>query len=281
MKGLITEIQKSSVHDGPGMRTVVFMKGCNMRCAWCHNPETVYGGPEILLAPDKCIGCGECENGCFAGAKVACGVDWSVEQIFSVILEDQPYYGKKGGVTVSGGEPLCQREFVTALLARCRRAGIHTAIETNLNFDTDQIMQVCGQADMIMCDCKMFDEEKHIRYTGVSNVKVLQNLYEIDRLNVPIIVRTPVIEGVNSSQEEIGRIAGFIKNMKNIRAYELLTYHPLGLSKPASAHFTPVKFEKPSKETMRALAGLAIQCGLRVFVDNVPVTEEVCGNANI
>ena len=204
MEGLITEIQKSSVHDGPGMRTVVFMKGCNMHCAWCHNPETILGRPEILLAPGKCIGCGECEKGCFAGARVACGVYRSVEEIFQVIQEDLPYYDGTGGVTISGGEPICQGEFVTALLKRCREAGIHTAIETNLNFDMDRVMQVCGQADMIMCDCKLFHEEKHIQYTGVSNRKILQNLYEIDRLNVPILVRTPVIEGVNSEETEIG-----------------------------------------------------------------------------
>lgn len=281
MEGLITEIQKSSVHDGPGMRTVVFMKGCNMRCAWCHNPETIYGEPEILLAPDKCIGCGQCEKGCFAGAKVSCGVYRSLEEVCQVIEEDRPYYGEKGGVTISGGEPLCQWEFVAALLKRCHQAGIHTALETNLNFDRERVMAVCGQANMIMCDCKLYDEEKHIRYTGVSNHKTLQNLYEIDTLNVPILVRTPVIEGVNSEEQEIGRITDHIKHMKNLKGYELLTYHPLGLSKPSSTHVTPAVFEKPSKETMKALADVALDRGLHVLVDNIPATKEVFENVDI
>lgn len=281
MKGLISEIQKSSTHDGPGLRTVIFMKGCNMRCAWCHNPETISSQVELLLSPERCISCGMCENGCYTGAKIKCGTYMSPEQVFEKILEDRHYYGKNGGVTISGGEPLCQKEFVIKLLELCRKEKIHTAIETNLNFETGLVIDVCERTDMVMCDCKLYDEKKHIQFTGVSNKNIIKNIYEIDRLNIPVLVRTPVIKGVNSEIGEIGRIAEYLRDMKNLKGYELLTYHPMGLSKAKSTHVTLMKFEQPSKEIVKDLGILAKNKGLHVFIDNVPVIEEVNGNANI
>lgn len=274
MKGLISEIQKSSVHDGPGFRTVVFMKGCNMRCAWCHNPETVYSKEEMLYDPGKCIGCGQCESGCYGGARIKSGKTMNIEQVLEIIREDRPYYKNQGGVTLSGGEPLCQIEFAEALLTQCRNQGIHTALETNLNFDLELVLRAGRLADLIMCDCKIYDEELHRHYTGCSNGKILRNILELDQLGIPILVRTPVIQGVNCNENEIHQIAGHLSGMKNLLGYELLTYHPLGLSKPNSEHFVPVQFEKPSKEEMRSLARTAGTHGLRVFVDNIIYRRE-------
>jgi len=281
MKGLISEIQKSSVHDGPGLRTVVFLKGCNMRCAWCHNPETVYPGEEILLSPDKCIGCGECEKGCFAGARVTWGTWMETEQILAVIAEDKAYYGENGGVTISGGEPLCQPEIVKDLLMRCGAEGIHTALETNLSRDQELVLDVCGRADMIMCDCKCYDEETHIRYTGITNRNIMSNLQAIDRLKIPILVRTPVITGINDTEEEITRIVEFLSGLEHLWGYELLTYHPLGQYKPVSVHFQTETFEMPSKVRMTALAYTAGKSGLPIYMDNVPIKEGVGENADL
>lgn len=271
MKGLVSEIQKSSTHDGPGFRTVVFLKGCNMRCAWCHNPETVYGGQEILLSMDKCIGCGQCDTGCFAGARVRCGRYMDVDQIFEVIKEDEPYYGNSGGLTISGGEPLCQSRFVIELLNKCREHGIHTALETNLNMSADVVLDVCENANIIMCDIKAYNQRIHRKYTGVSNECILENLYEIDKLNIPILTRTPVIRGVNSDKKQIEDIAKYLMKMENLLGYELLSYHPLGLSKPKTSHFIPQEFEKLDKDSMQKLAVAAKETGIKVFVDNILV----------
>lgn len=267
MTGLITEIQKGSTHDGNGIRTVVFMKGCNMRCVWCHNPEAVFNKTETLLAPEKCIGCGCCDKGCFSGAKVVCGETVSVQHIINIAKEDIAYYKDGGGITISGGEPLCQSEFVAEVLAQCKKAGINTAVETNLNADTHTVLKVCGKADMIMCDLKIYTPEKHCSFTGTDNDKILKNIKEIDVLNIPILIRTPVIPSINADEQEIEQIADYIKNMKNLVGYELLSYHPLGTSKPLSQYFSTNQYQTPTAQQMRALAKAASVKGLQVLIN--------------
>ena len=273
MNGLITEIQRGSLHDGPGIRTVVFMKGCNLRCAWCHNPETIFPGEEILFSPDKCIGCGQCEKGCFSGAKVRSGKTISVDEAFSIILEDRPYYGPEGGVTISGGEPAMQPDFVCELLTICRQNGIGTAVETNLSFPTDTVRRICSLCDLVMCDLKAMDSGLHRRYTGAGNEQILKNLKEIGDMGVPMLVRTPVIHDVNDMESEIDAIASFLSGIPSLQCYELLTYHPLGLSKPVSEHFKPQAFEKPSREQMKKLAAVAASHQIPVRIDNVVFQE--------
>jgi len=136
--GVVADIQRFSLHDGPGIRTSVFMKGCNMRCAWCHNPETVAFEPEVLLAMENCIGCGKCDEGCFSGARVFCGREMSVEDVMVQVMLDVPYYKDTGGLTITGGEPACQTGFCLELIQRCRSEGIHTAVETNMNINWDE-----------------------------------------------------------------------------------------------------------------------------------------------
>ena len=132
MKALVTDIQRFSLHDGPGIRTTVFLKGCPLRCAWCHNPECISFEKETLFYPEKCIGCGKCAEGCYSGAKTLCGKEMSVKEVFTDILADRSFYGAEGGLTVSGGEPLAHAPFVGELVSLCKEAGIHTAIETSL-----------------------------------------------------------------------------------------------------------------------------------------------------
>lgn len=267
MAGMVSNIQHCSVHDGPGIRTTVFLKGCNMRCQWCHNPETISFEKEILFYPEKCIGCGMCEEGCFAGAKVPCGDRLCVDEVFKDILLDQPYYGKEGGVTVSGGEPLCQPEFTRALLLKCKENGIHTAIETNLNVSYEVAFPVLAQCDFIMCDLKIINEDKHLEYTGKSNRLIKENILHLPELNTPFIVRTPVIPGVNDSIEEILSIGSFVSELEGLLYYELLPYHPLGLSKGTGENsFHSKKFEKPANEQMLALGKVLkkLPCDIRI-----------------
>lgn len=271
MNGLISDIQHCSVHDGPGIRTTVFLKGCNLRCAWCHNPETVYNGKEILTNPELCIGCGRCSEGCFSGAKVECGKSMSVDEVMADILLDAPYYGSEGGVTVSGGEPILQAEFTENLLLACKSKGLNRAIETNLSLDTQLTLKICGLCDLIMCDLKLWDSQQHKKFTGIKNDRIKENLQQISRLGIPIILRTPVMSGVNDSTDEINSIAEFLSALPNIQYYELLTYHPLGLSKGKSQHFTPQIFKAPAKNLMASLGEIILSKGLPARIDNIVV----------
>jgi len=264
---VIANIQRSSVHDGPGFRTTVFFKGCQMRCPWCHNPETIAFEPEILHYPEKCIGCGQCDKGCFSGARVVCGRTMSVGDVFREIELDMPYYGADGGVTLSGGEPLCRPAFARELLERCREANIGAAIETNLGVPwgvAEPVLKLCSVA---MADLKLWDESEHERWVGASNRLVKENLLKTAALGIPLILRTPVVPGVNATPEQIAPIAEFAAGLPNLKYYELLSYHPLGLSKSAALGREAQEFEKPAREMMERLAGEAAQAGVKVAVN--------------
>lgn len=250
MTGRIVDIQRASVHDGPGLRTTVFFKGCPLRCAWCHNPESVSFDKEELYYPEKCIGCGHCAEGCFSGARVACGRDVTAEELLREILQDKPFYRSQGGVTFSGGEPMAQKAFLGQMITLCRGNGIHTAVETSMTiYDGD----ILSRLDLIMADLKIWDEEKHRQYCGGSARLIRENLTRAAELGVPIIVRTPVIPGVNDSEEELRAIAGFLAPLKNVIRYELLPYHPLGLEKARALGREQTGFPVPTRERMEAL----------------------------
>ena len=231
LQGVITDIQRCSVHDGPGIRTTVFLKGCNMRCAWCHNPETISTEIELMQYPEKCIGCGLCEKGCYSGAKVVCGKVYSVEEVLDIILLDKVFYGESGGVTISGGEPLLQVDFTVNLLKRARLANIGTAVESNLSFAWDKVKEVASSCDLVMADLKAWSDRLHTKWTGISNVRIKENFRKLDGLGIPIIMRTPVIPGVNDTVDEIKKIGEFASSLDNLLYYELLPYHPLGEGK--------------------------------------------------
>lgn len=268
--GRIVSVQRCSIHDGPGVRTTVFVKGCQLNCAWCHNPESISFEKEEFYYPDKCIGCGKCAEGCFAGARVKCGEDVSVAQVMRDVNEDRPYYGDEGGITISGGEPLCQPAFTMAILDACRAAGIKTAMESNLCVPARVLEPFLGKLDLLMADCKFWSPQLHEKWTGHTNELTKQNFSSASDAGIPIIMRTPVIPGVNADPDEIRAVARFAASLPTLMYYELLTYHPLGVSKAIALGQKQTRFESPSPELMHTLASIASDEGVRVLINSKP-----------
>ena len=261
MEGIVTDIQRFSLNDGAGIRTTVFLKGCNMKCSWCHNPETISAHSQLMFYGNKCIGCGKCFQACpqgahkmvsgkhvidrnlctncgkcteicYAEALVMCGKLMSTDDVMKQIRQDKAYYdASHGGVTISGGEVLCNSAFAEELADKCHAEGIEVAIETNLSIPFEKANRLFEKVDFIMCDLKIFEDALHKEYTGISNKVVLENIKKLDELNKPVIVRTPLIPGVTDTKENISAIAKYIKGMKNLQRYELLNFNPLGEGK--------------------------------------------------
>ncbi len=245
--GIVADIQRTSVHDGPGIRTTVFLKGCPLKCAWCHNPECIDFAPQLLYYPEKCIGCGRCNEGCFSGARVICGKEMQVQDVVEQILLDKDYYGEDGGVTFSGGEPLAQPDFLNDLVEACKNNGIRTAIETSLIYFNKDILQ---KLDLIMADFKIWDNELHKKYTGVENNNIKEHFKLVNALGIPIIARTPVIPEIDQGIREI---SDFMKCLTNVKKYELLPYHPLGNEKRKALGMKVDGFSVPSANDMKEL----------------------------
>jgi len=290
VNGVVFNIQRFSTHDGPGVRTTVFLKGCTNDCAWCHNPESIRLRPEVQVFPQHCIGCGRCvevcqagahqlvagekvyhrqrcqhcgrcAEECFSGALVAAGRPLEVGEVMAQILEDAPYYRhSQGGATFSGGEPLMQKDFLGELLRACRDQGIHTAVETAGNYPWTFLAELLPDIDLVMYDLKVADPEKHRRYIGNDGERVRANLLFLGASGTPLIVRTPVIGGINDSAEEIGSIARFIAAFPELLYYELLPYHSLGKAKLQSLGLEEEeRFTTPSKDHLGELAEVARQ----------------------
>ncbi|MBC8595701.1 glycyl-radical enzyme activating protein [Qingrenia yutianensis] len=247
IKGLIADIQRASIHDGDGVRTTVFFKGCPLSCKWCHNPECISFEKEILYYPEKCIHCGMCDKGCFSGARVVCGKSMTADEVLSEIMLDVPYYGDTGGVTFSGGEPFAQGKFLNACIDKCKENGINCAVETSLMYFDEEIFK---KLDFVMADLKIWNSDLHKKYTGAGNEKIIENFENLNKLNIPIIARTPVIPEINQG---IDKISAFLKTLSNVRKYELLPYHPLGNSKRKALGQKADGFSVPSKEYMKEL----------------------------
>jgi pyruvate formate lyase activating enzyme len=298
MKGRVADIQRFSVHDGPGIRTTVFLKGCGLRCAWCHNPETLRPGPELQVLPDRCIGCGRCLDACPSGARskeggemchrrdlckacgrcaavcapgalVMVGREMETAEVLAEVLEDAPFYRNSGGgMTLSGGEPLFQPEFSVDLLKGAKAAGVHTAVETGLAATWDRVEALLPHADLFMVDLKLMDPAGHRRWTGASNEGILENARRLSGEARALLVRTPVVPGVNDDPASIAAIAEFVKDLPSRVAYELLPYHPLGAGKYRSLGIER-RFDgaaSPSPGLMEALAGEAARRGVIVKV---------------
>ena len=298
MKGIVTDIQRFSVHDGPGIRTTVVLKGCNLRCGWCHNPETLRPGPELQFMPSRCIGCGACFKACprdahvavdgqhiirrelceacgtctktcYAQALVLIGREMEAGEVLAEVLDDREFYETSGGgVTLSGGEPLFQPDFAGEILGRCKAEGLHTAIQTNLSMPWEHVAGILPLTDLVMLDIKMMDGSLHETHTGMSNRHILENATRLSHESNPVVVRTPIIPGINDSPDEVAAIARFIAGFPNLAYYELLPYHPLGKDKYRSlgleCRVDGVK--PPTHEKMLALAEAALGNGMRVWV---------------
>jgi len=273
---IISSVQRFSVHDGPGIRTTVFFKGCNLRCGWCHNPEALVPDRQMQFFADRCIGCGaclavcsrqagrltagkrqfdrascmacgSCANVCYPRAMLPAGREMTVDQVMKEIAADKEFYESSGGgATLSGGEPLVQLESALAILTACKAEGIHTAIETNLAWPWSRVAATVPLTDLFMVDVKMMDASAHERWTGASNEQILANARRLSAEGVPMIVRTPVVTGVNATTDEIGRIADFVASLGNVLYYELVPYHPLGTGKYAA-----LGMDRPAKELDR------------------------------
>lgn len=250
IKGRIFNIQRFSIHDGPGIRTIVFFKGCFMRCAWCCNPESQ--GREIETIIER-------------GKPKTVGRDVSVADIMPEILADLPYYRRSGGgVTLSGGEVLCQADFARELLIACKQAGLHTAIESASSAKFEEIEKLLPYLDLYLMDIKHIDSAKHKEYTGVSNERILENARKIAQSGVELIIRTPVIPGFNDTPEEIKAIANFARSLTGVREHHLLPYHRLGMDKyeGLGRNYSLKEIEPPSKERMEYLLSVAETSGL-------------------
>ena len=214
---------------------------------------------------DLCQGCGLCAETCYAEALVIAGEEKTTDEVVEEVLRDRPFYEtSNGGVTLSGGEPLLQRDFSYAILERCREQGVHTAIETAANFPWERIASILPVTDLVMMDIKLLDSEKHRECTGVSNERILANAVRLGQQAQPLIVRTPVVPGVNDTSEEIAAIAEFVTELPNLLYYELLPFHPMAsgkydsLDKPYRAR----DLKRPPREQMDALARVAESFGI-------------------
>ncbi len=255
----VTEIQRFCMHDGPGIRTVVFFKGCPLRCAWCHNPETQGNHAEMLYYSNKCISCGVCLSVCAHKAQTmpeahafdrsrckACGLcaevcpteamtpaakDMTIEHILSAVLRDVSFYGAHGGVTLSGGEPMLHPEGALCLLSACKDAGLNTAVETSGEFSRMLIPALVKLTDLLLWDVKDTNDERHRQYTGVPNFRILDNLRLADRLGGHNRLRCIVIEGVNTDEAHWDNVAALYSELNCCEGVELLPYHAYGGSK--------------------------------------------------
>ena len=268
--GLVTNIQKYTIHDGPGIRTEIFFKGCNMHCLWCSNPETIDPRQQIGVYPKKCVGCGSCVEVCpQGGAPIVFGPEgleavrmndacraclkcadecpgraimvWgdrmTVPELMKIIREDRSFYEKSGGgVTLSGGEVLMQWEFARELLKACQAEGIHTCVESALNFPPEPVDGVMEYTDLLIADIKHMDSKKHEEATGLGNQRVLDNLKRLAGQGKPMVLRTPVIPDYNDSEEAIAAIGAFIQKELGgkVVQYQLLPYRKMGTEKHAA-----------------------------------------------
>jgi pyruvate formate lyase activating enzyme len=261
--GTVFNIQRYSLDDGPGIRTTVFLKGCPLRCIWCHNPEGMDPQPEILLSPSRCIACGRCRAGCAArGAGpisqecpaedesprcIRCGAcaracpaearrlvgrRMTAAEILAEIARDRVFHeGSGGGATFSGGEPLMQPQFLTALLAACREREIHTAIDTSGYVEPEALLAAAVCADLFLYDLKTLDDGRHRRFTGVSNRLILENLHALGQVHGNIWVRMPLLPGVNDAPADIEDVVRLAASIPGVRQVNLLPYHATGVAK--------------------------------------------------
>ncbi|MBO5760504.1 MAG: glycyl-radical enzyme activating protein [Lentisphaeria bacterium] len=258
--GLVFDLARFSLHDGPGIRTVVFLKGCPLRCVWCHNPESQQSRPELLFSPEKCISCGECVNvcprhvhictqeghrllrdscagcgkcagGCFSGALELSGQIRTVDDILNTAALDQDYYGTAGGLTLSGGEPLFQPDFTEALLKGAKARHWTTAIETCGMANPEILTRMFPWTDHWLYDIKVADPEKHLRFTGMTNDRILNNLRLLDDAGASIELRCPLIPGWNDSDSDLQAIRDLADSLKSFPAIHIEPFHPFGRGK--------------------------------------------------
>ncbi len=261
--GTVLNIERYTLHDGPGIRTTVFLKGCPLRCLWCSNPESQKSRPELVYFRERCVGCGRClvhcpqnaliqeQEGapitvlydrcdgcglcvdkCYYEALTIVGETMTANEVCEIVARDQRFYQHSGGgVTLSGGEPLAQPDFSAEVLRLCHQKGIHTAIQTSGNAPQENLKKMLPHLDLVIFDCKHLDNETHIKHTGVSNVRILENLRFLNAINKHIVVQVALIPGLNDSDENLNAVFNLVKSLPAVEGLSLLSYHTLGVSK--------------------------------------------------
>ena len=301
MKGLgghIFNIMKYSIHDGPGIRTTVFMKGCPLKCPWCHNPESQKLIPQLMWFPDKCIGCGKCAHicpekaitmvkgkalldikkcnncgkcaeFCYAEALEMAGKTMTAEEVIIEVEKDRIFYEESGGgLTFSGGEPFAQISFLKKMLILSKDKGIHTAVDTCGYVEKESLIDLSEYIDLFLYDIKIMDDKKHIKYTGVSNKLILDNLKELVKLKKRIFIRIPIISGINDSEKELKAIIEFLSDSGGFQQINLLPYHNIMTEKykRLGEDYGLKNIEVPSDKKMNEIANKFQSYGFKAII---------------
>jgi pyruvate formate lyase activating enzyme len=297
--GWIFDIKRFAVHDGPGIRTTVFLKGCSLQCQWCHNPESIHPYPELFINPERCIGCnncvvvcpngahsltstgmksfdrnkcttcGRCVEHCYANALLMAGRYVTVEDVMAVIREDATFYAlSNGGVTLSGGEPLVQDKFAVALLQQAKSEGFHTALDTSGHVDWDVFDRALSFLDLVLYDLKHIDPVIHRQYVGASNRRILLNLRKLSCRRIPLEIRMPIIPTINDTHDHIESTALFLASLKSLQSVRLLAYHRFAASKYRSVGRVDCmpNVPVPTREQLQNIAAHLRSHGLKVIV---------------
>jgi pyruvate formate lyase activating enzyme len=298
MHGYIFDLKRYAIHDGPGIRTTVFFKGCPLRCRWCHNPESWKGGPEPSLRRGRCIRCGRCVKACPHDAIsltdgfpvtdvskcVLCGVCLdhclsdareivgrrvTIPEVMVEIEKDVIFYDQSGGgATFSGGEVLMQPDFLLGLLDACRARQIHTAIDTTCYAGADVIQRVANAADLFLIDIKHMDSDTHARFTGVHNERILANTQALAKAGKAIFIRIPIVPGFNDDIINLENTARFVKSLRTVNRVDILPYNRGGLEKSVrlSAEFELMQTTPPDESRMEELAAILRGFGFEVKI---------------
>ncbi len=294
-RGIVFNIQRFSLHDGPGIRTTVFLKGCPLHCLWCHNPEGLSPYPEILLSPQRCIACGECveacpqelpvpgkplcahdldrcqvcgacADACPAEARQVAGRTMTVDEVMAEIVRDRVFFDESGGgATFSGGEPLTQSGFLRRLLQACREEGIHSVVDTSGVAPWEALASIADLVDLFLYDLKILDDRLHRQLTGASNLTILENLQRLGERGRRIWIRLPVIPGMNDGLENLEATVRLAAGIPGVERICLLPFHPLGEDKRRRMGSIQALqgVERPSDERMQQLLRRVESLGLQ------------------
>lgn len=295
--GLVSRVQRFSIHDGPGIRTTVFLMGCSLSCAWCHNPETRSGKPVPRTIRNRCIACGacmsicpefhgdcttfppktcrvcgDCVRACPTGARIMSGMESTPDDLMEILRKDVVFYEQSGGgVTFSGGEPMESVTFLRACLEQCTMSGIHTAVDTSGFCPKESFEEIVPCVDLFLYDLKLLDDSQHKRWTGVSVIPILENLTYLTTCAVSMRIRIPLVPGITMTDSNLNSIGGFISSLQSRPPVELLPYHRLGEDKAQRLELTPSRtFVPPGRSETAHAADILRQYDIVVLGDTIP-----------